>query len=91
VTRPLNPIYDRQITTRFADVKNIGGRTASPVTAARFLARFVEEYPWAHMDIAGTSWWERDLPYPLKPYYVRGNTGISVGTLVGVLRAWNPS
>lgn len=87
---PLNPIYDRQITTRFADVKNTGGRTASPVTAARFLARFVKEYPWAHMDIAGTSWWERDLPYPLKPYYVRGNTGISVGTLVGVLRAWSP-
>ncbi|GAB4535782.1 MAG: leucyl aminopeptidase [Anaerolineae bacterium] len=85
---PLDPIYDRQITTRFADVKNTGGRQASPVTAARFLSRFVEKCPWAHLDIAGTSWWERDLTYPLKPYFVRGNTGVSVRTLVGVLRTW---
>jgi len=88
---PLLPIYDRQVTTRFADVKNSGGRTASPVTAARFLAKFVGDLPWAHMDIAGTNWWERDLPYPLKPYFVRGNTGVGVRTLVGVLRAWNPA
>jgi leucyl aminopeptidase len=88
---PLAPSYDRQITTRFADVKNAGGRKASPVTAARFLAKFVEEHPWAHMDIAGTNWWERDLPYPAKPYFVPGNSGVGVRTLVGVLRAWNPS
>ena len=86
---PLTPIYDRQISTRFADVKNSGGRKASPVTAARFLARFAADHPWAHMDIAGTSWWERDLPYPLKPYYVRGSTGVGVPTLFGALRAWN--
>lgn len=88
---PLLPIYDRQVSTRFADVKNSAGRKASPVTAARFLAKFVEGYPWAHVDIAGTSWWERDLNYPSKPYFVRGNTGVVVRTLVGVLRAWNPA
>jgi leucyl aminopeptidase len=88
---PLAPIYDRQITTRFADVKNSAGRKASSVTAARFLAKFVEDHPWAHVDIAGTSWWERDLPHPLKPYFVRGSTGVAVRTLVGVLRTWNPS
>ncbi len=88
---PLVPIYDRQMTTRFADVKNSGGSKASPVTAARFLVKFVGEHPWAHMDIAGTNWWELDLPYPLKPYFVRGNTGVVVRTLVGVLRAWNPA
>jgi leucyl aminopeptidase len=88
---PLTPIYDRQITTRFADVKNAAGRKASSVTAARFLAKFVEDHPWAHLDIAGSSWWERDLPYPSKSYFVRGNTGVGVRTLVGVLRAWNPS
>jgi leucyl aminopeptidase len=88
---PLVPIYDRQVTTRFADVKNSAGRKASPVTGARFLAKFVEDQPWAHVDIAGTNWWERDLNYPLKPYFVRGNTGIGVRTLVGVLRAWNPA
>jgi leucyl aminopeptidase len=85
---PLSPLYDRQITTPFADVKNSGGRSGSSATAARFLAKFVGGHAWAHMDIAGTNWWERDLPYPLKPYYVRGNTGIGVRTLVGVLRAW---
>jgi leucyl aminopeptidase len=88
---PLAPSYDRQITTHFADVKNAGGRKASPVTAARFLAKFVGEHPWAHLDIAGTNWWERDLTYPLKPYFVGGSSGIGVRTLVGVLRAWNPS
>jgi leucyl aminopeptidase len=86
---PLTPIYDRQISTSFADVKNVGGRPAGSVTAARFLSKFVEKHPWAHMDIAGTNWWERDLPYPKKPYYVRGNTGVGVRTLVGVLRAWS--
>ena len=88
---PLNPIYNRQITTRFADVKNSGGRKASPVSGAHFLAKFVEEHPWAHVDIAGTNWWERDLTYPLKPYFVRGNTGVGVRMLVGVVRAWEPS
>jgi len=85
---PLAPIYDRQITTPFADVKNTGGRPGSSVTAARFLSKFVGAHPWAHLDIAGTNWWEQDLPYPKKPYYVRGNTGVGVGTLVGVLRTW---
>lgn len=86
---PLTPIYDRQITTPFADVKNTGGRPGSSVTAARFLAKFIGEHPWAHMDIAGTNWWEADLTYPKKPYYVRGNTGVGVRTLVGLLGAWN--
>jgi leucyl aminopeptidase len=85
---PLDPIYDRQITTPFADVKNTGGRPASSVTAARFLSNFVGDYAWAHLDIAGTNWWERDLGYPAKSYYVRGNTGVGVRTLVGVLRGW---
>lgn len=85
---PLRPMYDRQITTPFADVKNGGGRPGGSVTAARFLAKFVGQHAWAHLDIAGTNWWERDLPYPKKPYYVRGNTGVGVRTLVGVLRGW---
>jgi leucyl aminopeptidase len=85
---PLEPAYDRQITTPFADVKNTGGRPAGSVTAARFLSNFTGDYPWAHLDIAGTNWWERDLTYPSKPYYVRGNTGVGVRTLLGVLRGW---
>ena len=85
---PLEPAYDRQIKTSFADVKNSGGRPASSVTAARFLSRFVGDCAWAHLDIAGTHWWEAEITYPKKPYYVRGNTGVGVGTLVGLLRSY---
>ncbi len=86
---PLYPAYDRQLKTSFADVKNVGGRPAGSVTATRFLAKFVGDHPWAHMDIAGTNWWENLITHPKKPYYVRGNTGVGVGTLVGALRAWD--
>ena len=46
-----------------ADVKNIGGgREAGSVTAAQFLQRFVDKVPWAHLDIAGTTWSKKDAP-----------------------------
>jgi len=53
---PLAPEYDKQIDSRFADVKNTGGtRWAGAITAAQFLQRFVaDKTPWAHLDIAGT-------------------------------------
>lgn len=50
-------IYDEQLKSDIADIKNIGGRAAGTVTAMRFLAKFVpENIPWAHFDIAGTAW-----------------------------------
>jgi leucyl aminopeptidase len=85
---PLDPSYDEQIKTPFADVKNTGGRPGGSITAARFLTRFVGKHPWAHIDIAGTAWWGGDPAHPKKPYYVPGSSGVGVGTLVGVLRAW---
>jgi leucyl aminopeptidase len=51
---PLGPEYDKQIDSRFADVKNTGGRNGGSITAAQFLQRFVDNTPWAHLDIAGT-------------------------------------
>jgi leucyl aminopeptidase len=51
---PLGPEYDKMIDSKFADVKNTGGRNAGSITAAQFLQRFVEKTPWAHLDIAGT-------------------------------------
>jgi len=51
---PLGPEYDKMIDSKFADVKNTGGRHASSITAAQFLQRFVDKTPWAHLDIAGT-------------------------------------
>jgi leucyl aminopeptidase len=52
---PLGPEYDKQIDSQFADVKNAGGRNGGSITAAQFLQRFVDDTPWAHLDIAGTA------------------------------------
>jgi len=51
---PMGPVYDKMVDSRFADMKNTGGRHAGSITAAQFLQRFVEKTPWAHLDIAGT-------------------------------------
>ncbi|RQH08419.1 leucyl aminopeptidase [Paraburkholderia dinghuensis] len=53
---PLDDEYQDQLKSNFADLANIGGRPAGSVTAACFLSRFTENYPWAHLDIAGTAW-----------------------------------
>jgi leucyl aminopeptidase len=52
---PLGPEYDKQIDSQFADMKNTGGRSGGSITAAQFLQRFVNDTPWAHLDIAGTA------------------------------------
>lgn len=52
---PLGPSYDKMIDSKFADMKNTGGRFGGSITAAQFLKRFVEDVPWAHLDIAGTA------------------------------------
>jgi len=51
---PLGPEYDKKIDSKFADMKNTGGRDGGAITAAQLLARFVDKTPWAHLDIAGT-------------------------------------
>lgn len=53
---PIWDEYQRQLDSPFADMQNIGGKGAGSITAACFLARFTESYPWAHLDIAGTAW-----------------------------------
>jgi leucyl aminopeptidase len=52
---PLGPEYDKQIDSKFADMKNTGGRYGGAITAAQLLARFVDKTPWVHLDIAGTA------------------------------------
>ena len=52
---PLAAEYDKMIDYEVADMKNIGGRNAGSITAAQFLQRFVNNTPWAHLDIAGTA------------------------------------
>jgi leucyl aminopeptidase len=51
---PMGAAYDKLIESRFADLKNSGGRHGGSITAAQFLQRFVKDTPWAHIDIAGT-------------------------------------
>ena len=52
---PLGKGYDKLIDSKFADMKNTGGRYGGSITAAQFLKRYVGETPWAHLDIAGTA------------------------------------
>jgi leucyl aminopeptidase len=51
---PLGPEFDKMIDSKFADMKNTGGRHAGSTTAAQLLQRFVNDVPWVHLDIAGT-------------------------------------
>jgi leucyl aminopeptidase len=52
---PMGPEYDKLMDSKFADVKNAGSRYGGSITAAQFLQRFVDDTPWAHLDIAGTA------------------------------------
>ena len=77
---PLWKDYKEQIRSDIADLKNTGGRNAGTITAALFLEAFVD-YPWAHIDIAGTAYSESDLVF-----LPRGPTGVPVGTFVQLAR-----
>lgn len=58
---PLADAYDKEMDSPIADMKNIGnGRGAGSITAAQFLQRFVNDVPWAHLDIAGTAWTKKN-------------------------------
>ena len=60
---PLAEAYDKLMDSDAADIKNIsGGREAGSITAAQFIQRFVNDVPWAHLDIAGTTWSKKDAP-----------------------------
>ena len=52
---PLGSEYDKLIDSKFADMKNTGGRWAGSITAAQLLQRFVNKTPWVHLDVAGTA------------------------------------
>jgi leucyl aminopeptidase len=74
---PLDKEYREQIKSEIADIKNIGGRKAGTITGAYFIREFVEDTPWAHLDIAGTAWNDSN-----KPHLSAGPTGVCVRTLV---------
>ena len=85
---PLWTEYDEQIKSSIGDIKNTGGRAAGAITAAWFLAHFVDGRPWAHLDIAGTAWTEGGWGN-LPPYLVKDTaTGVGVRLLVHFVRLW---
>jgi leucyl aminopeptidase len=72
---PLWDDYRNQLESAFADIANIGGKSAGAITAACFLSRFAEGTPWAHLDVAGTAWDE-------------GRKGYATGRPVPLLTQW---
>ncbi|MDZ4737130.1 MAG: leucyl aminopeptidase [Rhodospirillaceae bacterium] len=59
---PMGDVYDKQINSDIADMKNTGSRYGGSITAAQFLQRFVNDVPWVHLDIAGMAWSDKDAP-----------------------------
>jgi leucyl aminopeptidase len=74
---PMEESYFEGLKSLHADMKNTGPRPGGSITAALFLKQFVEKTPWAHLDIAGPVWTEKD-----KGYNSSGATGFGVRTLV---------
>ena len=74
---PLPEEYKEQNKSEIADVKNTGNRYGGAITAALFLAEFVDNTPWVHVDIAGTASSSKE-----SGYIVKGATGVGVRTLV---------
>ena len=77
---PLHDDYRRLIDSTVADMKNIGERYGGAISAAWFLAEFVGDTPWVHLDIAGPAWAEK-----VNDLGPKGGTGAPVRTLVRYL------
>ena len=82
---PLWPEYKDKIRSEVADHKNTGGREGGAITGAAFLAKYVGDTPWVHLDIAGTAWTTEE-----RPCYAKGATGFGVRLLVDLLTHWPP-
>jgi leucyl aminopeptidase len=81
---PMFDEYEKMIKSDVADVKNVGGKWAGAITAAMFLKKFIGNYRWVHLDIAGTAIMEESLDYIPK-----GGSGVGVRLLADFLRHWN--
>jgi leucyl aminopeptidase len=74
---PLFPEYGELIKSSIADMKNSGGRQAGTIYGAMFLKEYVDDAPWIHLDIAGTSWTDFDAAH-----IVKGPTAVGLRPLV---------
>jgi len=80
---PLWEEYFDYLKSDIADFKNVGPRAAGAITGGMFLSKFVKDTPWAHIDIAGPTWLEKD-----KPYIPKGASGFGVRLLLQLLANW---
>ncbi|NJK41658.1 MAG: leucyl aminopeptidase [Acaryochloridaceae cyanobacterium SU_2_1] len=78
---PLESSYFDGLKSPIADMKNTGPRPGGSITAALFLQQYVEKTPWAHLDIAGPVWAEKE-----HGYLNAGATGFAVRTLINWIR-----
>ena len=78
---PLFKPYGDLIKSKIADVRNVGGRAGGVITAALFLEKFVHDVPWAHIDIAGPSYAEKET----RAEWPVGGTGWGVRLLLNYL------
>lgn len=79
---PLIDEYREGLRSEVADLRNTGPRPGGAITAALFLREFAGQTPWAHLDIAGASFTDKDLPYAPK-----GGVGFGTRTLLAYLMA----
>ncbi|MBR9976014.1 MAG: leucyl aminopeptidase [Bacteroidetes bacterium] len=79
---PLYEEYNKLLKSEIADVSNLGGKWGGACTAAAFLKRFVGDFPWVHLDIAGTAMLDSASDYQPK-----GGTGVGVRLLTDFLRS----
>ena len=80
---PLWEEYHELIKSDVADFTNTGeGRAGGTITAAVLLSKFVGDYPWVHLDIAGPAWIKKD-----KPYIPKGASGVGVRLFVQFMRS----
>jgi len=76
---PLVNEYLESLKSKIADLRNVGGRAGGSIAAALFLREFVKQSPWAHIDIAGTVWNEKQS----------AATGFGVRTLVEICESFS--
>ena len=81
---PLWDEYGPAMKSDIADLRNVTNTgEAGTITAGKFLEEFATGLNWAHLDIAGTAWADKD-----KPYIPKGAVGIGIRLLINLMENW---
>lgn len=81
---PLHAPYKEALKSDIADIRSVGGRPGSSITAALFLEDFVENVPWAHIDIGGTAFGSKE-----KDYLPKNGSGVGIRLFVEFLKKFS--